>query len=170
MRHTSVIFSLIFVCIIDRGISPILAQQTLSEADVKIIQAEISDGIAELGRLNEEKTELESWRSDFHQRRDVHNAHAPCRYERGHAEQCDSFIREAGYLNDERDRIDLKVRQINDRTDKARSHLQAQLRVLRTASFLGCFNQFEAQIRSCGAIGDAEGAVSCLTRVWEGQC
>ena len=164
------IFFLIFVCAINGAISPILAQQTLSVADVKTVQRKIGDAITELGVLNEEKRELETWRSDFHQRRDVHNAHAPCRYERGHAEQCDWFIREAGYLNDERDRVDLKVRQINDRADAARSHLQVQLRVLRTASFLGCFDQLEAQIHSCGAIGDAERAVSCLTRVWEGQC
>jgi hypothetical protein len=150
--------------------SPIWAQQALSTSDLKSIQGTISDITIEFEGLHKEKEDIESWRNEFHQRRDIHDSHAPCRYEHGHAEQCDWFVREARHLNDERDRIDGRVKDLNDRAHAARSRLQFQMGVPRSASFSGCFNELAERMHSCAAIVDVEGAAICLTRVWEGHC
>jgi hypothetical protein len=118
------IFIAMFVWAIESAISPIRAQQVLSTSDLKSIQGKISGTVIELEGLDKEREDLESWRNEFHQRRDVHDSYAPCRYEHGHADQCDWFIREATYLNSERDRIDGRVKDINNRVQVARSRLQ----------------------------------------------
>jgi hypothetical protein len=94
----------------------------------------IRDIIMEFESLNKQTGDLESWRNEFHQRRDIHNSCAPCRYEHGDAEQCDWFVREARYLNDERDRIDGRVKETNDRAHAARSRLAAQASAIRIAT------------------------------------
>ena len=91
----------------------------------------------EFESLNKQKGDLESWRNEFHERRDIHDSHAPCRYEHGHAEQCDWFVREARHLNDERDRIDGRVKDLNDRAHAARSRLQFQMGVPPIGQFFG---------------------------------
>ena len=164
------IFIAMFVWAIESAISPIRAQQVLSTSDLKSIQGKISDTVIELEGFDKEREDLESWRNEFHQRRDVHDSYAPCRYEHGHADQCDWFIREATYLNSERDRIDGRVKDLNDRAHAARSRLQFQMGVPRSASFSGCFNELAERMHSCVAIADVEGAAICLTRVWEAHC
>lgn len=150
--------------------SPIWAQEAVWTADPKSIQGTINDIITEFEGLHKEKEDLESWRNEFRQRRDIHNSRAPCRYEHGHAEQCDWFVREAKHLNDERDRIDGRVKEINERAHAARSRLHIQMGIPRSASFSGCFNELEQRMHSCAAITDLEGAAVCLTRLREGQC